>query len=137
MIIVDTNIIAYLLIPNEKYTGTADKLFEKDKIWIAPNLWQHEFRSVLGGYLRKNIISRSVCISIYEHALSLIESYDYRDFESVFMLIESSRLSSYDCTFVAFANSLQLPLVTEDKKIRHEFPAVARSMRDFAETPFS
>lgn len=131
MIVVDTNIISYLLISNEKFNTTADELYRRDKIWIAPNLWQHEFKSVLGGYLKKNIMNRSEGIGTFEHALSLVETRDYQDSESIFKIMEFSRLSSYDCTFIAFASSLELQLVTEDKKILNEFPYAARCMSGF------
>jgi predicted nucleic acid-binding protein len=35
---------------------------------------------------------------------------------------------NYDCEFVALAQHLDVPLVTADKKILREFPAIAKSL---------
>ncbi len=45
MIVVDTNIIAYLLLPSD-YTHLAEQVIMKDSGWIAPYLWQSEFRNI-------------------------------------------------------------------------------------------
>ena len=46
MIVVDTNIIAYLHISGE-FTPVAIQALEKDPHWIVPPLWQSEYRNVL------------------------------------------------------------------------------------------
>ncbi|HUW30348.1 MAG TPA: type II toxin-antitoxin system VapC family toxin, partial [Planctomycetota bacterium] len=52
MIVVDTNLIAYLLLGGEKTPG-ARSVFERDPKWAAPLLWRSEFRSVLAMFMRK------------------------------------------------------------------------------------
>jgi predicted nucleic acid-binding protein len=44
MIVVDTNVVAYLLLGGEK-TGEARMVFHKDPTWAAPLLWRSEFRN--------------------------------------------------------------------------------------------
>ncbi len=56
MIVVDTNIIAYLYISGERSQQT-EKLLSIDANWNAPLLWRSEFRSVLSRYLRGSIRS--------------------------------------------------------------------------------
>ena len=56
MIIADTNIISYLLLPTI-YTDSVEKLYEIDPDWSAPILWKSEFRNVMALYLRKKIIT--------------------------------------------------------------------------------
>jgi predicted nucleic acid-binding protein len=46
----------------------------------------------------------------------------------VMQLVDSSECSAYDCEFVALAQHLGVPLVTADKKILREFPAIAKSL---------
>ncbi len=56
MIIADTNIISYLLLPT-LYTDSVEKLYKIDPDWSAPILWKSEFRNVMALYLRKKIIT--------------------------------------------------------------------------------
>jgi len=37
----------------------------------------------------------------------------------------------YDCEFVALAKQINTQLIAQDKKILHEFPAIAISIEDF------
>ncbi len=39
MIVVDINVIAYLLIPG-RYTASAEALLESDSLWVVPRLWR-------------------------------------------------------------------------------------------------
>ena len=52
MIVVDTNVLAYLWLPGERTTA-AERLLKRDPDWNAPLLWRSEFRSVLAGCLRR------------------------------------------------------------------------------------
>jgi len=56
MIVADTNIISYLLLPTS-YSDSVDILYKLDPNWVAPLLWKSEFRNVLALYLRKEIIT--------------------------------------------------------------------------------
>jgi len=51
MIVVDSNILAYLWIPGE-FSDLADEIYQKDSKWVAPFLWRSEFRNILAGYMR-------------------------------------------------------------------------------------
>jgi len=53
--------------------------------------------------------------------------------EQVLQLATSSRCSAYDCEFVAAAQQLVVPLVTEDCAILAAFPDLARSLDPFNE----
>ena len=46
MIVVDTNVICYLLMPGER-TAAAERLYRADPEWIAPRLWLDELLNVL------------------------------------------------------------------------------------------
>ncbi len=131
MIVVDTNIISYLLIPNEKFNQIADELFKKDRLWIAPMLWHYELLSVLGVYLRNSMLDAKACKAVYSEAQETVESRGTCNFKDVFELIENSTLSAYDCEFVALASTLDLPLITEDKKILREFPNISFSIEGY------
>lgn len=49
MIVVDSNVLAYLYLPGE-YSTAAEALLEQDSDWAAPILWRSEFRNILAGY---------------------------------------------------------------------------------------
>lgn len=46
-------------------------------------------------------------------------------------LVKQSRCSAYDCEYVALAQQLGINLVTADRKILTEFPALAVSLESF------
>ncbi|MCP4755509.1 MAG: type II toxin-antitoxin system VapC family toxin [Proteobacteria bacterium] len=131
MIVVDTNVISYLMVPNEAYNQSAIRLCEKDSNWIAPSLWRYEFLSVLLLYRRKSIINSSKCKILYKKALEIVETRNFVDIDRVFEVMENSTLSVYDCSFVALADETNLPLITEDKKILSEFPTIAFSIETY------
>ena len=56
MIVVDTNIVAYLYIESE-FTAKSEALLREDPDWAAPLLWRSEFRNVLAGGLRRNLLT--------------------------------------------------------------------------------
>ena len=131
MIITDTNIISYFLLPTP-YSEAADKLYQLDPNWAAPILWKSEFRSVLALYLRKKLISFEEALQLQESAEAIMLDNEF-DIPSsqVLRLLEKSVCSSYDCEFVALAENLNCPLVTEDKKIHESFPSIATSIDDY------
>jgi len=47
-------------------------------------------------------------------------------------LVASSTCTAYDCEFVALARELAVPLVTTDKQILRDFPAIARPLAGYA-----
>lgn len=131
MIVADTNIISYFLLPTP-YSEEADKLYRLEPNWVAPILWKSEFRSVLALYLRKKLISFGVALQLQESAESIMLNNEFDIASSqVLKLAEKSACSSYDCEFVALAEHLNCPLVTEDKNIRESFPSVATSIADY------
>ncbi len=131
MIIADTNIISYLLLPTS-YTDSVESLYEIDPDWSAPILWKSEFRNVMALYIRKNIITLEKAMQLQDTAESIIIQNEYDVSSSqVLSLIDESNCSSYDCEFVALAHHFDTKLVTQDKKILKEFPSTAISVSDF------
>lgn len=51
MIVVDSNVIAYLFLPSE-HTAAAERLLTQEPDWAAPVLWRSEFRNILAGHMR-------------------------------------------------------------------------------------
>ena len=131
MIVVDTNVIAYLLLGGEK-TPRARSIFERDPKWAAPLLWRSEFRSVLAMFIRQGKLTLEKAIEFMNGAETLMQGEEYQvDSGRVIKLIDSSKCSAYDCEFVALAESLDIPLITSDKQIINEFPETAISIESY------
>lgn len=129
MIVVDSNVVAYLYLPGE-YTARAEALLEKDADWAAPLLWRSEFRNILAGYLRRRAVSFETARALQTEAESLLAGAEYEvDSRLVLELVRDSDCSAYDCEFVALAMTLGVKLVTQDRKLLKAFPknAVALS----------
>ena len=131
MIVVDTNIIAYLYLQGE-HTAQAEAVLQKDAEWLTPLLWRSEFRNVLAFYLRQENLSRDDARAIMQEAELLLQGREYGVSSlRVLDLAAASRCSAYDCEFVALAQDLDVPLVTADKKVLTAFPETAVSMNAF------
>ena len=131
MIVVDTNLIAYLLITGE-HTQRAEAVKLKDPEWVAPLLWRSEFRNLLLLYIRQETFDLNHAISLLKNAEEIMQKQEYTiSSMNVMKLATSSGCSAYDCEFVALAQDLSVPLVTSDRKVLTAFPETAVSLEDF------
>ena len=122
MIVVDSNVLAYLYLPGE-YTAAAEELLEQDSEWAAPILWRSEFRNILAGYMRRRTISLEQANSLQREAESLLEGAEFEvESLAVLELVRDSDCSAYDCEFIALSMKLDTKLVTVDKKLLRAFP---------------
>ena len=125
MIVVDVNVVAYLLIDGE-HTTEAEALLETDPEWAAPLLWRSEWRNVLAGYLRRGGLGRAAAEAGVREAERLLRGREYLpDGGRVLELVERSGCSAYDCEYVAVAEALGVPLLTWDRAVLEGFPEVA------------
>ncbi len=125
MIVVDTNILAYLLLPYE-FSAQADALFKNDPEWLAPILWRSEFRNLLAGYLRRKTFTFDETLKIQAEAEALMAGNEREvDSRRVLELVRDSNCSAYDCEFIALAAQLGTKVVTMDGKMLREFPQFA------------
>lgn len=128
MIVVDTNVVAYLLLPGPQ-TAAAEALLEAQPTWAAPPLWRSEWRNVLCGYLRRGSLTLEQVIALQLQAETLVIGHEEPvESEAVLRLAASSGCSAYDCEFVAAAQQLDAPLVTADLALLKAFPALTRSL---------
>lgn len=129
MIVVDSNIVAYLYLPGA-FTAAAEKLLNDDAEWAAPVLWRSEFRNILAGYIRRGDLTLAQAKAIQSEAEALLAGNEF-DIESdaVFELVQASNCSAYDCEFIALANMLGAKLVTMDGKLLKAFPETAVALR--------
>ena len=125
MIVVDSNVVAYLYLPGDQ-TEKAEALLEHDADWAAPLLWRSEFRNILAGYMRRKTLTFEAARDLQLEAESLLAGAEHEvDSRLVLELVRDSDCSAYDCEFVALAMTLGVTLVTMDAKLLKAFPKYA------------
>jgi predicted nucleic acid-binding protein len=128
MIVVDTNVIAYLWLPGER-TPAAERLLEEDPDWNSTLLWRSEFRNVLAACLRRGDVSLETALQIADGAEGQMRGREFSvPSAQVLARVEESDCSAHDCEFVVLAQELGVSLVTSDVKTLRSFPAVARPL---------
>jgi predicted nucleic acid-binding protein len=128
VIVVDTNIIAYLLIPGP-WTEAAEDLLQSEPVWAAPPLWRSELRNILAGYLRRGTLSFEQTVALQSTAESLLAGHETSvDSRAVLELVRGSNCTAYDCEFVALARQSGSVLYTLDAKLLAAFPDTAKPL---------
>jgi predicted nucleic acid-binding protein len=130
VIVVDTNVVAYLLLPGP-HTEQAEALLIQQPDWAAPPLWRSEWRNVLIGTLRRGHLGIDQVLALPQQAEDLVIRHEEPvHSDAVLRLAASSGCSAYDCEFVAAAQQLAVPLITADLALRKAFPALAHPLPD-------
>ena len=128
MIVVDSNVLAYLYLPGD-HTAGAEALLERDPEWAAPVLWRSEFRNILAGYMRRKTLTFDQACRLQDEAEGLLAGAEFEvDSWTVLELVRDSDCSAYDCEFIALAIKLDTKLVTVDKKLLRVFPKRAMAL---------
>ena len=132
MIVADNNVLVYFWLPSE-FAELAEAAKAQDSVWAAPVLWRSEFRNVLAGYLRRNILTDAEANAAYLNVQKDLGAHEYSvPTERIIKLVQDSDCSTYDCEYVALAQDLGVPLVTSDKHLLKAFPKIAVSLEKFA-----
>ena len=122
MIVVDTNVVAYLYLRGE-FANQAEEWLKRDREWVAPRLWRSEFRNLLAGTLRRKQLSFDAVREVQREAEALLFGSEYDvDSQQVLELVRDSDCTAYDCEFVALAIRLGVKLLTADGKLLKAFP---------------
>jgi predicted nucleic acid-binding protein len=128
VIVVDSNILAYLYLPGE-HTASAETLLQRDAEWAAPLLWRSEFRNILAGYMRRGTLTFAQAAATQREAEGLLAGSEFEiNSLNVLELVRDSDCSAYDCEFIALAMQLQTKLVTMDRKLLRAFPKIASAL---------
>ena len=131
MIVVDSNVIAYCWINGDR-TPLVHRLRRRDPQWHAPVLWRSEMRSILAGYWRDRSLTEAQVRQVMAAAEAGMAGREHHlSSERVFEIVGTTRLSAYDCEFVALAIALGARLVTEDRAILAARPELACTVEQF------
>lgn len=117
MIVVDTNVITYLVLKGD-YSKECSDLFMHDPEWAAPRLWRDELCNVLATYERQGLLNRDHALEAFADAEAVIgdHQYDIRP-ERILSVAARTQCSGYDSQYIALAEDLGTNVFTFDKKI--------------------
>ena len=131
MIVADANLIAYFAIEGER-TPVSRRVFAKDRVWIAPELWRAEMLSILAGRIRRKEDTLEGAEQDYLYAESLMRSNTYPvDFRRVLSVVAQTGCTGYDSQYIALAEERRVKLVTTDGGILENAKHVAVSPEQF------
>jgi predicted nucleic acid-binding protein len=130
MLLIDTNIVAYLLIEGD-YTEAAQDLHGRDPDWRSEAFLLVEFTNVLAAYLATKRMTFSLAQDFLTKAVALLDGKLARiPHPTVLALSDRYRVNAYDARFLALADHLGSRLVTEDARLRAAAPALTQSLAE-------
>ena len=130
--VVDTNVVAYLLLGTEAFVEEARSCFETISTAIAPAHWEAELTNVVWMAIRAGVLSAEEGPARLGLARRLgIESVATTTLcQGALLRAVTASVPVDDTLFVELAARTACPLVTFDKALLRAFPDVARRPRD-------
>ena len=129
MIVVDTNVMVYLVTGSEDNGDRAAALLRTDSDWAAPSILLSELRNVLTGFVRREWMALSDAKAMPDDALAILaDRIGTVDGSEVLAVAASAGLSAYDAEFVVLARELGCELVSADEGILEAASDVARPL---------
>ena len=129
MIVVDTNVIAYLLIEGDR-TAEAQALRVADSDWRSEPFLLVEFSNLLATQVRAKALSAAQAKSLLESAAQQVAAWVEVPHAEALAVALERQVSAYDARFVACARRLSAPLVTEDSRLRAATPGSSMSIAE-------
>ena len=133
--VIDTNVVAYLLLGTEGFRGECERFWSEVEQPAAPASWEAELTNVLWMATRKNIIDLPEAL----HRLDLAKGLGIRSvpvstlWGGALARAHASGIAAYDALFVELADREALALATFDEPVIRAFPRIAmrpRRIRD-------
>ena len=132
VIVVDTNILIGYAVPNHSLHRACVALHAADPNWVVPPLWRYECLNVLAKLVRAGQLPLSKAQGLLLYLTeALKENERFPDEALILDIAAKHRVSAYDGTYVALADSLGCMLVTDDKEVLEKFPSMTRSPSSF------
>lgn len=129
MVVVDTNILAYLLIEGDR-SADAQALWRRDADWRSEGFILVEFSNILATYLRAKALSIDEAMTMLgEASRRLAQTTDVPHADAL-SSAAAHGVSAYDARFLAAAAYWGVPLTTEDVRLRAAAPALTQSLAD-------
>lgn len=133
--IVDTNVVAYLLLGTESFGEEARACFEQVSTPMAPAHWEAEITNVIWMAVRSGMLPPDEGPARIGLSRRLgIESVATTTLcQGALLRAVASGIPVYDTLFVELAVRLACPLVTFDKAVIRSFPEIAVRPRKLSE----
>jgi predicted nucleic acid-binding protein len=131
-VVVDTNVVAYLLLGTEAFVDEAKAVVGKASHPLAPAHWEAELANVVWMAVRSGILPPDEGPVRLSLARRLgIETVPTATLcQGALLRSIASGLAVYDTLFVELAARTGCPLVTFDRALRKAFPEIAIRPRD-------
>jgi predicted nucleic acid-binding protein len=129
MVVVDTNVLAYLLIEGDR-TSDAHALYARDAEWKSEGFVLIEFSNILATYLRAGALTRGQSQALLTEAEKRLRGLVMLPHARALRLADQFSVSAYDARFLGAAQALGAKLVTEDARLRVAAPALTMSLAD-------
>lgn len=129
MVVIDTNVLAYLLIEGDR-TRDAQVLFARDPEWKSEAFILIEFSNILATYLHSGSLTRTQAQTLLTEAEKRVFQLVNLPHSSGLRLAEHYGVSAYDARFLGVAQILGKRLITEDGRLRTAAPALTMSLTE-------
>ena len=127
VVVVDTNVLAYLLIEGDR-TKAAQDLYAKDPDWQSEAFVLVELTNILTTYTRTGALTREQGLKLLAEAETLLPQLPTVSHQEAYEVAVEFGISAYDGRFIAFARQTKSKLVTEDARLRKAVPAWTASL---------
>lgn len=130
MVVVDSNVLAYLLIQGPR-TADARSLLDRDADWHADEFALVELTNILATAMRVGQLDLGRAVSALSEAQTVVDGALHGVAHTeVLALAERFRITAYDARHLGVALALGVPLVSEDRRLRKAAPALTRSLAE-------
>ena len=129
MVVVDTNVLAYLLIAGDQ-TAAAQALFARDPDWRSDGFILVELSNILATYVRTGGLTRDRALALQADAERLMPGLEMTPNARALEVALQVDIAAYDGRFIAFAMQRRRRLVTEDNRLRRAAPDCTISLAD-------
>ena len=129
MVVVDTNVLAHLLIEGD-HSREAHALLARDPDWRSEAFLLVEFANLLATYIRARALARNKAESLLAEAETRMRGLLNVPHTRALGVAADLSISAYDARFIAAAQILGARLVTEDARLRAAAPSLTLSLAE-------
>jgi len=127
VVVVDTNVLAYLLIEGDR-SADAQALYARDADWRSEAFLLIEFSNIVATYQRGGALGRETAEELLGTAERVVAGLVNLPHARALKLAAEFGVSACDARFLGAAQNLGSRLVTEDARLRAAAPGLTQSL---------